>query len=108
MDVSNSFPTTEPARADIEASHGPLILEFGTSWCGHCLAAQPLIAQAFAEHPDIAHLKVEDGPGQPLGRSFGVQLWPTLVFVKDGKEVSRVVRPQNAAVIANGMRQIVR
>jgi thioredoxin 1 len=106
MGFSSSFLTTEPARTHIDAAVGPLILEFGTAWCGHCRAAQPLIAQAFAEHPEIAHMKVEDGPGQPLGRSFGIKLWPTLIFLKDGREISRAVRPGSAATILAGMRQI--
>jgi len=41
---------------------------------------------------------VEDGPGRPLGRSYRVKLWPTLVFLQDGREVSRLVRPAGAAI----------
>jgi thioredoxin 1 len=104
--LSNRFADTEPSRAEIDTQRGPLVLEFGSAWCGHCLAAQPLIAQAFTQHPDIAHLKVEDGRGRPLGRSFGVKLWPTLVFLKDGKEVARLVRPRSAEPIAEAMQKI--
>lgn len=43
----------------------------------------------------MQHIKVEDGPGQPLGRRrYRVKLWPTLVFLRDGAEVARLVRPQ--------------
>jgi len=74
---------------------GATVVEFGTPWCGHCQRAQPLIETALKDRADIAHVKVEDGPGQRLGRTFGVKLWPTLVFMKDGKEVARLVRPQS-------------
>jgi thioredoxin 1 len=37
----------------------------------------------------VRHVKVEDGSGRRLGRSFGVKLWPTLVFLRDGREVAR-------------------
>jgi thioredoxin 1 len=84
----------EPTRAEVDALAGATLLEFGTSWCGWCRGAQPYIAQALAGQSGIRHIKVEDGPGQPLGRSYGVKLWPTLVFLKDGREVGRVVRPQ--------------
>ena len=57
------------------------------------LAMLPLIAGAFASYPQVRHIKIEDGPGRPLGRSFRVKLWPTLVFLKEGKEVARVTRP---------------
>jgi thioredoxin 1 len=72
------------------------VLEFGANWCGICRAAEPLITAALAGRPGLSHLKVEDGPGRPLGRSFRVKLWPTLVFLRDGQEVGRVVRPSGA------------
>ena len=69
------------------------MLQFGTDWCGHCQAAQPAVAQALVDHPGVRHIKVEDGSGRVLGRSFAVKLWPTLVFLQDGHEVGRLVRP---------------
>ncbi len=92
-------PTHEPARSDIDALAGPTLLEFGTSWCGFCRAAQPLVAASLAGHAAVRHLKIEDGPGRRLGRSFGVKLWPTLVFLHHGQELARVVRPRDAAVL---------
>ena len=41
----------------------------------------------------MRHIKVSDGSGQPLGRSFDVRLWPTFVFLRDGKELAKLVRP---------------
>jgi thioredoxin 1 len=106
MALSNNYITKEPTCAEIDALDTPTVLEFGTAWCGYCQAAQPSIAAAFADYPQISHIKVEDGRGRPLGRSFGVKLWPTLVFLKHGKEVARLVRPQGAAEIIAAMRQI--
>ena len=79
-----------PSQADVQAMQGLTLLEFGTEWCGHCRAAQPLIAQALAAQPHWQHCKVEDGPGRPLGRSYRVKLWPTLVLLRDGHEVGRM------------------
>jgi thioredoxin 1 len=106
MALSKDYIKQEPARADIDALKAPTVLEFGTDWCGYCKGAQPLIAAAFADYPQIGHIKVEDGPGRPLGRSFRVKLWPTLVFLKEGKEVARLVRPQDEAAIGDALRQI--
>lgn len=96
----------EPKRTEIDALPGPALLEFGTDWCGHCRRAQPLIAEALAKHPGVRHIKVTDGSGKPLGRSFGVQLWPTLVFLRDGREAARLVRPTRADAILHALETI--
>ena len=85
--------TEAPSRAEVEALAGLTLLEFGTDWCGHCRAAQPALAEVQPVATGWRHLKVEDGPGRPLGRSFRVKLWPTLVLLRDGQEVARLVRP---------------
>ena len=95
-----------PDRRDIAAMQGPAVLEFGTDWCGHCLAARPFIEQAFASAPGVPHLRIEDGPGRALGRSFRIKLWPTLVFLRDGVELARVVRPLGAGAIAAALDRI--
>ena len=74
---------------------GAVLLDFGTGWCGHCMAARPAVDAWRDAHPDLAHLRVEDGRGRPLGRAFRVKLWPTLVLLRDGVEVARVVRPRS-------------
>jgi thioredoxin 1 len=99
MAMTTEFAPTEPQRAEIDALDGPTVIEFGTGWCGYCRAAQPLIAEAFQGHADVRHLKVEDGSGRPLGRSFRVKLWPTLVFMDNGREVARLVRPKDVSEI---------
>lgn len=96
----------EPTREEIDAIAEPMVVEFGTPWCGHCARAQPLIAAALAAHPGLRHVKVEDGPGRRLGRSFRVKLWPTLVFFRQGVEVARLVRPADTAEIENALARI--
>lgn len=96
----------EPSRAEVDATAGALLLEFGSSTCGHCRAAQPSIASAKALHAGVRHVTIEDGKGRPLGRAFGVKLWPTLVFLVDGREVSRLVRPTTVAPIADALARI--
>ena len=100
------YSTSEPSRFDIDQLAEPAMLEFGTPWCGYCRAAQPLIAAAMADHPGVAHFKVADSSGRPLGRSFRVKLWPTLIFLKHGVEVSRLVRPESSAQITQALAAI--
>ena len=95
--------TEAPTRAEVDALPGLTLLEFGTDWCGHCRAAQPALAEVQPQTTDWRHLKVEDGPGRPLGRSFRVKLWPTLILLKDGQEVGRLVRPTQAQDIRQAL-----
>lgn len=106
MPMNDTYTDKEPPRAEVDALKGPTVIEFGTAWCGHCTAAQRHIASAFADHPELRHFKIEDGPGRPLGRSFRVKLWPTLIFMKDGEEVERLVRPTDAESIRQAMSRI--
>lgn len=106
MNTTAEDKNAEPTCAEIEALAGPTVLEFGATWCGHCQAAQPLIAQAFAGQPHLRHITIEDGKGRRLGRSFTVKLWPTLIFLKDGVEVTRLVRPTDAALITDALNKI--
>jgi thioredoxin 1 len=51
--------------------------------------------------------KVEDGKGRKLGRSYRVTLWPTLIFLNDGVEVARLVRPTDVDDIAHALALVV-
>ncbi|RZL32505.1 MAG: thioredoxin [Rubrivivax sp.] len=106
MSVFKPYSSDEPGRADVDALAGATVLEFGANWCGICQAAQPAIADALAAHGPLRHLKVEDGRGRPLGRSFGIKLWPTLVMLQDGREVARVVRPGSQGEIAAALSRL--
>ncbi|MBG9388112.1 thioredoxin family protein [Caenimonas aquaedulcis] len=104
--METTYATQAPDRQAVDAMPGATLLEFGTPWCGWCRGAQPAIATAMASHPKVRHLKVEDGSGRPLGRSYRVKLWPTLIFLRDGVEVSRLVRPDDAGSIAQALAAI--
>ncbi|CAN5163508.1 thioredoxin family protein [soil metagenome] len=106
MSTDITRANTEPTRDEIDAYEGPIMIEFGASWCGYCLAAQPLIAKALAKHAQVRHIRIEDGPGRALGRSFRIKLWPTLVFLRQGRELERLVRPADAGEIEQALVQL--
>lgn len=101
------YETLQPTRADIDALPGAVVLDFGTNWCSVCNATHPLVDAALAGRGDLRHLKVEDGAGRPLGRSFGIKLWPTLVLLRDGRELGRLVRPQSVDAIAQELARLL-
>ena len=70
MTYNPTYAVDAPDRAEIDALPGFVLLEFGVDWCPHCQGAQPAIAAALRDHPELRHVKIEDGPGRRLGRSF--------------------------------------
>jgi thioredoxin 1 len=63
------------------------------------------LAAQLANYPQVRHIWVEDGRGKPLGRSFRVKLWPTLVFLKDGQVIEQTARP-SAEEVRHGLEAI--
>ena len=106
MQTAANYSETEPKRAEIDALPGPTVLEFGNDWCGYCRRAQPFIAEAFADQPNLRHMKIADASTKRLGRFFRVKLWPTLVFLRDGKEMAKLVRPASADEIRRALATI--
>jgi thioredoxin 1 len=106
MAMNTVYAAVEPTRDEVDRFQGPLVLEFGAPWCGYCAAVQPKLEVALASYPNMPHLKIEDGPGRRLGRSFRVKLWPTLVFMQDGRETTRLVRPSDSESISEALAQM--
>ena len=93
MEIPAHYVSSELERVDFQIPGSRDILEFGVDWCPHCQMAEPAIKAGLADCHPVRYLKIEDGPGRRLGRSFRVKLWPTLIFLRDGQEVARLVRP---------------
>lgn len=100
-DYAEDAPTLEHVNGLV----GDTILEFGTPWCGHCQAARSAVEEVLTEYSELPHIKVYDGKGKRLGRAFRVKLWPTLILLRDGKEVARLVRPLHVEEVRQLMKQ---
>jgi thioredoxin 1 len=94
-------------RAELDQLQGAAVIEFGATWCGYCQSAQSIITDALARYPSVTHIKIEDGKGQRLGRTYAVKVWPTLIFLKDGAEVIRIVRPTVTQMISDALSKLV-
>lgn len=100
MTYRADYEAVEPARSTVDAMEGIVVLEFGAPWCGHCRLAQPLLRDWLGDTAGVTHLKIEDGKGRALGRSFRVTRWPTVIVLDGGRELARVVRPTRASDLA--------
>lgn len=107
MSYTSQYTPETLSRDELDQTTGPMVIEFGTNWCGICQGAQADIKAVMNNHPGVSHVKVEDGKGRRLGRTFGIKLWPSLIFLKDGEEMARVVRPENSGEIEGALKKIL-
>ncbi len=103
MHMTTPYTPESLTRAEVGKLDGATVVQFGTNWCGYCQRAEPLVEAAFEGHAGVRRIKVEDGSGRPLGRAFNVKLWPTLIFLRDGRETARVVRPTGTDEMARAL-----
>ena len=94
MPMQTDYAAQEPSRAEVDSLKGAVLVEFGAPWCPHCQSLQPSLADLLKQFPQVHHIKVEDGKGKRLGRSFRVKLWPNLIFMRDGQVVQQSARPE--------------
>lgn len=92
-DLNTDYLEEAPTSQQLSEMRGNVIVEFGVPECPHCQLTEPLLQEVLSTHPELTHIKIYDGKGKPLGRRFKVKLWPTLIFLQDGQEIDRLVRP---------------
>ena len=100
---------TDATFADeIEHSPTPVLLDLWADWCGPCHMLAPTIeqlAQELAGKVKVAKLDIDHNPS--VARRFGVQSIPTLLILKDGREVDRLVGVQPKQEILRRLRGIL-
>ena len=78
--------------AEVERSPLPVLLDMWAPWCGPCRMVAPIIEQLAGElagRVKVAKLNTDENP--MTGSRFNVRSIPTLLVLKDGREIDRLV-----------------
>lgn len=83
--------TNDNFEAEVLNSDKPVLVDFWASWCGPCQMLLPVVEGLAEEVTDAKICKINVDEQQELAAKYKVMTIPTLIVVKDGKEVSRSV-----------------
>lgn len=68
-----------------------LVCEFSATWCGPCQMLGPVLKKLEKDNPNIAFVKIDVDEQDDLSEEHKIRAMPTLLFVKKGKEIKRIV-----------------
>ena len=83
--------TSENFEREVLQSDKPVLIDFYADWCGPCKMLSPIVDEVAEENTDIKVVKINVDNAQDLAMKYQVMSIPTLVVIKDGKEVNRSV-----------------
>ncbi len=82
-----------------------VLLDFYADWCGPCRMVSPIVDKIAQEHPEylVGKINVDDQPD--LAAAFNVMSIPTLVVIKEGKVIDKIIGAASKAKILGLLQQ---
>ncbi len=95
---------TTGAFPKLMAQGSPVLIDFWAPWCGPCRMQGPIldeVAKGTGDKAIVAKVNVDEEPA--LASQFSVQSIPTLLFIKDGQILNRMVGVQSAQILMEAL-----
>lgn len=83
--------TSENFEKEVLQSDKPVLIDFYADWCGPCKMLSPIVDEVAEENTDIKVVKINVDNAQDLAMKYQVMSIPTLVVIREGREVNRSV-----------------
>lgn len=83
--------TADNFKLEVLDNPKTVLLDFWATWCGPCMMISPIVDEIAEENPEIVvgKVNVDEQPG--LAQAFGIESIPTLITIKDGNEVGKLI-----------------
>jgi thioredoxin 2 len=109
-DAAHPVDVTDTTFAsEVERSDTPVLLDLWADWCGPCHMLAPTIDQLSSEmsgRVKVAKLNIDENPG--VANRYGVRSIPTLLVLKAGREVDRLVGVQPKQEIVRRLENLLK
>jgi thioredoxin 2 len=109
LDGTPMTVTDTTFSAEVERSPVPVVVDVWAEWCGPCRMIAPVIdelAATMAGRVRFAKLNLDENPA--TASRFGVRSIPTLLVLRDGHEIDRIVGALPKAEIVRRLERIAR
>lgn len=83
--------TQENYQKEVIESDKPVLIDFFATWCGPCKMVSPVVDEIANDRPDIKVCKLDVDRNLDLARTFQVMSVPTLVAMKNGEIINKIV-----------------
>lgn len=93
--------TSENFEEEVLKSEKVVLVDFYADWCGPCKMLSPVMEEIAQENEDIKVVKINIDNQRDLALDYDVMSIPTVVAIKNGQEIDRIVGVADKSEILN-------
>jgi thioredoxin 1 len=97
--------TLNDQNFDKETQIGTVIIDFTAEFCGPCKTIIPILNELSEEFKDIKFINIDIEKSSEVTTKFNIRSVPTLILLKDGKEIRRLVGSRGKSALQEWIKQ---